>query len=1026
MEGPTEDRPAQIIPPLDALKQAYDNPGREQRALARPLGFALLDAMKKSGRYRNMDQLGREMIDAMWPPHGPLPTGSDPMKSIMAKLDAITDPNDRRACSEMLAKLGHVHQLAGLLQRERILSQTTTPPTADSFLTGKIGNNTIPAFTNVNNAVEALNRPKLELTFTAHPTNTNGFSGMVAQRQLVKALADWSKGPNGKQEVAAALRNYANAPLLPELKNGSPGLTVRDETKYMLYFLGNLYQDLDQVYAGYDRALTKRFKDFYQPTTLRLNLDFHSWGSSGDKDGNKNVNADTTLYGVASHYKYAATNFDEELKKIPGLDNWKQAINRVRKETGDITAAMEREMDGKGHLSEASYDRYAARLKEAVAPLDKKKFLADIEAAYKTAPQPELLALLRHVHTFGFAFGHIEYRETAEEFERIACKLVPEYAEAMAPLAALEQQVAQKKKERGTLAEGDAARSATLTTEINKLEEQFGTLHASIEKQRRDILGAVLKDPERLGALAGALSELGKGQDGKPYSDSDVGPIAYHTKKRLELARDFPDAVQNQVLAECQDASNLLEMLLLQHAVAKDGKRPVMGIVPLFEDSDTLEKSPAILKAALADPAYREHLDTVAAARGVPAAQQVQLAHSDNARRNGMPAARALIYRTHEQLRSAITEHNHKAGGKPVTLEFYEGGSLCDPYRGGGRAVSASINEYQSWGQYKTTAQGGDLLTLFNNPHAVYRFFNRNITHNAAKLIKGPEKDRNGADRQVTDALIETKEGYKELFHGEEINRFLESIDFAAEARAGNVSSRATSRVGASDRVDVTNVRTISFAEGQQHAGLTPTWVGTLPLPSLFKKHGLKMNVKDLKGYYDKSPLFRDEADRFLWGLAPARTDLAYLRDRSGGHPLMERFEKEEGVAYGIALGAYTGKTPAELKKIGRVKFGRDYDLNTAEGKRQMLVDMVYPHVADVFEDQEHFTSLIRHMKEHWKPAQDDSASTLPYLWHNALDTHLHGYEPRISDPTYASLFCDKYKIERPFAPESFLGSSRA
>lgn len=952
---------------LDALVTVFGSSAatekRQQRDLARPLGHAMVERMAQNSRYSTLAPLGHEMVDALWPANG---GGDAAMTALQAKLDAIGDHETQLRAEEILARLGHMHQLAGIALRDVELAHATTKKTAEAFLDGF---GTGRPYTSAHNAVAALNKPRIEFTFTAHPTNTNSISGMVAQRELGRALHALLSNPDA-DAVASALDQYIAAPLLPEREGMAPGFTVSDETSVMLGYLNNLYLDLDDVYASYDRALGKeKFTDTYQPEQLKLNLGIHSWGSSADKDGNGKVNADTTLYALAAHHQQILQRYHEALAPLLGFDDWKEKIDTARGVTSEAIRQIEAQLkDGKGYLSEDEFDSLSHTLQQAVAPLNAKQFEADLQASYQQSQQPEALSLLRHVRTFGFSFGTLEYRETAEEFTRVTEALIPGY-DAMS----------------------EEARCAALT--------------------------ARLENPEQCRAFAAAWGQLGQEQAGKGYDKTSAAPIAYQTRKRLELARDFPHAIDNHVLAECQDRSNLLELLLLQHATEKNGQHATLGIVPLFEDSDTLEKSPLILKEALETPAYRQHLDAVAALQGAAQpAQQIQLAHSDNARRNGLPAARGLIFQAHEQLEAALKAHN-LAGNDHVALQFYEGGSLSDSYRGGTRAVSAAINEYGLHGFSKMTVQGGDLLNYFNLPHSTYRLLMRNFTHNAARLdrvspagVDAPARAPGYADG-IMRALIATKDEYKDdLFHTPIINRFLESVGFADEAKAGNIGSRAVARANGSSEVDVTKVRTIAFSEGFQHAGLNPSWLGSLSLPALLKENHIPTDSPTaLKHSYDHVPFFKDAVDRMLFGLV--RTDMAYLEERSSNHPLMERFKQEYEAAFKLCMEAYTGK------KLEHFTHGEP---QTPSQQHALLIKEVYPHMADVFTDQDRYTALVRHVKGQWAGNEADGKdATESFLQrttlHNATDTVIHGRLPLIDDPTYATLYCAKQEIQRPW-----------
>lgn len=957
----------------------------DQRTVARALSLALLEQWSPAMRALITDNGTRlhdnllQLTNAMWPEDESDP---DAYENLRTQLVNTSDPVARAIAAAYLAQIGHMHQLAGLLVRDHTLQQAlkdNAPSTATSFLDGKIGKNKEgKRYEDVNEAVAALNRPALEMTFTAHPTNTNGLSSMQAQRVLGQALMAWRKEPTAAnaKNVQEALADYAHEPLLslrqsPQKDDPGaqmPGFTPQVETEHMLYALHNAYDDMGDVYDSYDRALAAKFGDDYDPTQLKLNLKFHSWGSSGDKDGNSNINADTTLHAVANHYEQMLDRYLSDLPAIPALDTWRARMTEARRAAFGVRVGCEQFAEKNESMNEPFFDKRRDWLKESVQDLDAARFEKDLEEAYRTASaedKPQLLALMRRVHSFGFTLGSIEYRETADVYHEIVAAMIDGYG-------------------------------------------------AMSEPERIIAIDGILQDPAKREAMASKLRSISEGGAGKPYGES-IAPIAYATRKRMELARDFPALFQNQVLAECEHTSNMLEALLLQHATADaQGTRATLGIVPLFEKAETFRRAPDILVASLNAPSYRAHVDAVAAAQHIAPSQQMQSAHSDNVRRNGLLAGRELIMTNIERVREAFQQFNANAearGQAPVTLQQYYGGSQSDAYRGGVRAISATINEFKVHDFAKIMFQGGDLLNYLNQPYSFFRIVMRNLTHNAARLeqparpvIPAYAAENAAASR----ALAATREEYEKLFNSDEFNDFLLSIGFNEEARYGNAGSRSGARgFVALDRPS--QARTITFSEVLQHAGMNPSWLGARDLPNLLSEQviGAK-NPAVLKKLYKESDIYKDVIDRMLYGLA--RTDMEYLDERSGHHPMMGRLREEYAAAFKLCMESFTGQS------LSRLTQGRELeDMSTAE-QRALLIDKVFKLPAKAFHDQSRYIDLLRDVKRNWNPAEDDSGQ-LGMLLHNGMDTVFHGRVPLLDDPTYATYYERATNQEREFGP---------
>lgn len=939
----------------------------------------------------------------VWLPHEGDATPEESAALAQLKADlAVAPPDIQLLVTDVMAHAGQLHQMAGILARESVMNLSANadklnPVRRMLFNAPELGKGL--KFRNLRDTLDAIAGPSFEMSFTGHPTNTNSIASMQAQRDLsnaVMALATGSKAERKKRYSTAmeAIHRFATIPLLPtKEQEGVPvptPLTVSEEADTMLYFLQNLYTDLPATYQGFDKELHAVYPEQYDPRALKLNVRFHSWGSSGDKDGNANVNADTTLNAIANHKAEIFSRYAKDLETL-GLPEFAKDTALLRttgKRLGDLEGLMRDQLSparGKGYFDAQDFDRYRRQLQELLKPLDLPALQARLENAYTTAPAEKkqaVLDLTRRMRTFGSNFGLIEYRETAEEYSRVIEALVPGYA-----------------------ALDESARCAALTE--------------------------LIQTPGKRTALVEALYAKVESAPGKPYSKTDPLPIAYHTLKRLELARDFPDAVQNNVLAECKNTSNILEALLLQHAVEKNGKRAVVGIVPLFEEHETLKAAPAIVRGALDNPAYQAHLAAVSDARGVPEAQQIQLAHSDNAKRAGVPAARALIAKAHEDLRAMVRDFSTQRG-HPLKIEFFEGGSQSDAYRGGGRAISATVNAYTLHDFFKATFQGGDLLNFFNQQAASTRLFLHNIANAVSGALGDHRRRLSPLDNRIIHAMDQAKTSYLKLFNDPHYVDFLNAIKYPVTSSAGNFSSRAAARDGVKRLEKVDSTRAIGISETLQHAGLMATWVGIGDIERILSTtvpHA--NNPLKRKEMYEQSPVYRDIIDRMLYGLM--RTDLPNVarlsQDAQGReHTLMPEFRAQYAEAFRLCMESYTGKP---LKRFFNVNIDDPEALRKvieAGAMRDVIKQEVYPHVKDVLSDQERYIDLARSMEQWGEPAAKDEASykqlplaekaaeqTRVSLIHNMMDTVHHGRLPLVDDPQYAREYCAARGIARPW-----------
>lgn len=849
------------------------------------------------------------------------------------------------------ARLGHIQQIAGLVARDNLFTgMLTRGLTVAGGVTELV--NDKKRFTSAKKAVEMLSKPVFGLTLTAHPTNVNGLASIKAQRALTQAIDDVRAGRADNRAVSEAMGAFVRTPLTHHKDGAQAALTVRDDAEQMLNALGNVYDDLPHIYDRFDKPLASRFAD-YKPEQLALGIDISSWGSSGDKDGNSNVTADTTLEAIIQHKHMVFTRYKEALSSIesPLLAPWKARIDKALEATTFAATLCERY---RPHLDNDAWTKATAALKENTN-LDTKAFVRDLERTYATTRDKPTLDLLRRVRIFGFGMGRIEYRETADIYGQISGLFIKDYA---------------------TMSEAKR---------VKALNALLAMPLDSLRLEHQETLA-------RIGASGN-----------KPYSDTDALPIAHHTLKRMELARDFPDMVKDNVLAECQNTSNFLEALLMQRLAEKDGKKPNLGIVPLFEEYRVLERAGSIMHDALTNPHYRSHVDALAARNNGHATQQVQLAHSDNARRAGMPAARAYIYEAHSVLREAIEKEG-------IKVQFFEGGSQSDPYRGGVRSMTASANEFGIHDFAKFTFQGGDLLNYLNYPSSSIRLFTRNIAHAAdvmeRKLMRqDTKKDRDPVlDAAATNALKRTARDYEEkIFHNPQFGDFLKDIGYLEETEAGNKTSRPAKRgSGSTDTVDVEKTRTIAFSEAFQHAGICPTWIGSQNLYTYLCRELKKpLDATDLHTLYKKSPVFTDVVDRMLFGLA--KTDLTEMAKSVGDSRMFQTLALEYRYAFALAMEAKTG-----IAYPDRAVSGTSYGNASFKTLRNTVVKEGLPHLSPTLEANQRYMEQVEQMKRiltfHKNGDADAAEKHLRVLLHSAGDTVHHGRILPADDHTYGQL----------------------
>jgi len=947
------------------------------------------------------------------------PLAEDEQKArFTAAIEGLNEPQKEQLLSSY-AKMGHLYEIASLSARSNYFNKIKANP--KDAIPDSIAD-LATTYINVKELVEKLNHPVFEVVMTAHPTNVNSLESMRAQREINKALEK-----HDQEDLTKALTKYQETSLLKEkIENGkkaTENLTVREETQTALYFLGNIYEDLPRIYANYDRALEKHSKETnssYDPTALNLKIKLGSWGSSGDKDGNNSVTAETTLEAIALHTQAIITRYRDDLEKIPALSRWKTNFSEALTELNPLTEeiaklredAKKEQKDSNSTPEKLSerFDKLSGNLAKIRNSLDAKNFEKDLKesAEHNSEEGKNSLNLLRRVRVFGFNFSKIEYRETAKEYSRVVGELIDGYRD-LTP-----EQKAEK---------------------LTELLQQPGKATKLFEDKKSQI-------------LEGA---------GKVYSKDSAKPIAYHTLKRMALARDFGDMIKDNVLAECgqlengsgtkltdkekeplvaaQGLTNILEAQFLQQAVAKDGKRPKLGIIPLFEEPDTLKNIELIMEAAYTNETYKKHLKLLGSNDG--ATQQVQIAHSDNAKRSGLQAARAYIHTAHHKMRELGKKY------PDIQTQFFEGGSISDTYRNGVRALSKTIDAFALHDFAKFTFQGGDLLNFFNHPSSVERLFDNAVSHQTRMLEAGNPVDGEGkkwvtrvrnsqsntpnpeVEKNVIRALRQTLVDYQTRdLAPDALPVLLEALNYKKVTRDSNASSRAGERTGTAfakanthlgnitfKPINVDDIRTIGLSKTAQGACFIPTIAGSSELKehlnTVFsksefndpKKTGIPLaplTSETLKKINDSSAVFHDDQERLA--IAVVLDDLDITEKVAKPQLINAPTEYREASAFYLDNLRKTDRLAAELSYASLT--GKDLHASNLSPKiiREKMTNDALPHLKEDIINKTNYRAALLHWQiEHPELFESQYMGRTAQV---AKDTVEHGRWLGASDPS--------------------------
>ena len=444
---------------------------------------------------------------------------------------------------------------------------------------------------------KALSEQRVELVFTAHPTEISRRTLIQKYDLLDDCLTDYEASSNAKarQVVIERLEQLiAQAWHTDEIRSQRP--TPVDEAKWGFAVIENsLWEAVPAYYRQLDEQLVS-----LTGKTLPLDaapIRFASW-MGGDRDGNPRVTSRVTQevlwlsrWMAADLYHRDVERLRAELSMHEASDALIERVGPVREPyrviLGQVRERLRATLDWlKGQLDGKPYDD--ERILFEVEGLREPLVLCYeslCEKGMRVIADGLLLDVLRRLATFGMNLLRLDIRQEA-----------PRHAQALA----------------------EATRYLGLGD------------YAQWDEQRKvDFLLHELTNPRPL----------------LPES----WPCSDETREVLDtckvVARERADALGAYVISMAAQPSDVLAVALLLKTA---GLERTMRIAPLFETLDDLERAPKVIDGLLSLPWYQEYTS---------GRQEVMIGYSDSAKDAGQLAASWAQYRAQEAVTRVCAEH---------------------------------------------------------------------------------------------------------------------------------------------------------------------------------------------------------------------------------------------------------------------------------------------------------------------------------------------------------------------------------
>ena len=634
-----------------------------------------------------------------------------------------------------------------------------------------------------------LARAHISPVLTAHPTEVQRKSILDAERAVAElieqrdALATAREFADNEALLRARVTQLWQTRMLRYTK-----LTVADEIENALsYYHATFLRQIPRLYGEIERALPGHdIASFFR---------MGNW-IGGDRDGNPNVGAGTLRMALARQGETALRHYLTEVHALGADLSISGTLVGV---SSEMRALAERSPDHNPHRADEPYRRaltgiYARlaatlhaltgteALRHAVAPQDPYRraddFLADllvIESSLRShhaqaLVAPRLAPLIRAVQVFGFHLATVDLRQNSDRHEAVVAELL----------------------------------------KVARIEPDYAALD---EAARRGLLVRLLCDARPLRVPTAG------------YGEHTLGELAIF-EAAVEMRRRYGrDALRHYIISHTEDASDLLEVLLLQKEAGlvrgtldDAGSVADLIVVPLFETIADLRNAARIMREFYALPGIAALL----ARSG--AEQDVMLGYSDSNKDGGFFTSNWELYRAEIALVDLFDELR-RSHGMRLRLFHGRGGTVG---RGGGPSYQAILAQPPGTvnGQIRLTEQGEVIASKYANPAIGLRNLETLVAATLEATLLHPTRSAPKAFLEAAEQIsAASMAAYRKLVY--ETPGFTDYFYDATPIReiAGlNIGSRPASRK-ASRAIEDLRAIPWGFSWGQCRVAL-PGWCG--------------------------------------------------------------------------------------------------------------------------------------------------------------------------------------------------------
>lgn len=352
--------------------------------------------------------------------------------------------------------------------------------------------------------------------------------------------------------------------------------------------------------------------------------------------------------------------------------------------------------------------------------------------------------------------------------------------------------------------------------------------------------------------------------------DDQADPLIRDTVSTIRYIKDIQTgggekAAHRFIISNCQQASDILELmqLFLWSGWKKDELH--IDFVPLFETVDDLKRAADVMRMLYSHKFYREHL----AFRG--AGQTIMLGFSDSTKDGGYLMANWSIYNAKIALTAISRDFD-------VDLTFFDGRG-GPPARGGGKTHKfyASMGKEIANRHIQLTIQGQTISSQYGSLDAA-RFNMEQLLHAGmlSALQENPGDTLSNGKKELIGKMADwSHKKFMDLRHDPLFLPYLEELSPLRFLSSINISSRPVKR-NSDAGLRLEDLRAISFVTAWSQ--LKQSIPGFYGLGTALKQADDSGSWEHVEDLYRTSGMFRTIIDNSIMAMSKSNFDItAYL-----------------------------------------------------------------------------------------------------------------------------------------------------